>query len=500
MNDVQWVKQYIAFAEPQLERVIIGAQLHTELIGVVRGPMTLTFQVRLLPHCMSKTALDRILKLDDVIAGALDLDTVRLQRVSGAIHIEVPLPASVCYTPPGPELARHTKGTEVCVGIDAFRQPVRLDLRQHSAVLWVGPTRSGKTQSMKSVLYALLAKGEPTQFIVLSQKTEDWEPFLTSAACLGMASHADEVLAVAAWAEQLLDERARTKVKTPRIILVADDLINLLKIAPDTGSALGAIASMGAGLGMHLMIGTQEAGSKRGTGDNSVENNVTARVMYRIANAQAAARSAGQGGVGISGLSGQKGDALFLCHGETTRMATGYLKDDWLAKLPQQAVAPAVAPWLRPASKTTHNHPQPAATSRNQPVVEMGGVPRDGYAEQFDTPPVTVVVQPVATTGTLFPIGRRALTDVEAQAVQAMFAAEQSQNAIVTTVYGNKDGKTVEWIREARQRQLANASATPAAAPTTATGNALADLLKQDVKIDWERTAQAYGANQGKAI
>jgi DNA segregation ATPase FtsK/SpoIIIE-like protein len=150
MNDVEWVRQYVAFAEPQLERIIVGAKLHAALTNVIRGPMTLTFQIRLQPHCLSKQNLDRVLGLGDVIASALDAEAVRMQRDSGTINIEVPLPPSVCVTPPGVQLARHTKDATVCIGIDSYKQPVFLDLRQHGAILWVGPTRSGKTQSMKS--------------------------------------------------------------------------------------------------------------------------------------------------------------------------------------------------------------------------------------------------------------------------------------------------------------------------------------------------------------
>lgn len=491
MNDVEWVRQYVAFAEPQLERIIVGAKLHAALTNVIRGPMTLTFQIRLQPHCLSKQNLDRVLGLGDVIASALDAEAVRMQRDSGTINIEVPLPPTVCVTPPGIQLARHTKDTNICVGIDSYKQPVFLDLRQHGAILWVGPTRSGKTQSMKSILYAMLRNGEPIQFAILSQKIEDWEPFVNLEACLGLASHADEVLAVAAWAEALLDERARTKQKTPRTILITDDLINLLKIAPDMGSAMGAIASMGAGLGMHLMIGTQEAGSKRGTGDTSVENNVTAKIMYRIANAQAAARSAGQGGIGLHNLSGTKGDAIFVCHNDKKRIATGYLQDEWLHKLPQATVVPAVAPWLRPTRTTGKNQSQPPETSCNRPVVEMEGVTREGYATPIDTPTPQQRTQPVVATTPVFPefpVARRPLTDQEAAVVQEMFGAGQSQNSIIEEVYGNKDGKTMLWIKEAKERNLSSINTANIAAddqqPTSAT---LAALLKAGT-INWNET------------
>jgi hypothetical protein len=123
----------------------------------------------------------------------------------------------------------------------------------------------------------------------------------------------------------------------------------------------------------------------------------------------------------------------------------------------------------------------------------MKGVTREGYAAPIDTPRVQPQPQPQPVAPTqpefpTFPVARRALTDQEAAVVQEMFAAGQSQNSIIEEVYGNKDGKTMQWIKEAKERNLPTLNVTDIAIdeqPVTST--TLAALLKTGT-INWDET------------
>ena len=66
-------------------------------------------------------------------------------------------------------------------------------------------------------------------------------------------------------AGSVLPGRAPGARHLPVLLVVVDDLLNLLERAPQVAGPLAEIASMSAGLGVHLLAGTQEAGSKRGT-------------------------------------------------------------------------------------------------------------------------------------------------------------------------------------------------------------------------------------------
>ena len=133
-------------------------------------------------------------------------------------------------------------------------------------------------------------------------------------------------------------------IRSPAVVIVIDDLLNLLKRVPEIASAIGEIASMGGGCGIFQLLGTQDAGSKRGTGGMDVEANITARIVYRSSSASAAARATGQGSVGVDQLSGHKGDGLLIIDDRTRRIATAFMDDALLSKLPRGQVV--TSPWL----------------------------------------------------------------------------------------------------------------------------------------------------------
>lgn len=493
-----WVRQYAEWCADRIEEVIVGEKLHAQLLRVIRGPITITFQMRLLSQSMTQQAITRLLSLGRVMGQALQTSSVRIHESNtGSIEIEVPLSEFARKTPSARFLAQQTSGAQICIGVDSCRQPVHIDVKQHGAMLWVGPSRSGKTQSMKSTLYALLADDRNTtvRFVVFAQKLEDWESFASARGCWGIYSNASQAMKVVDWTTRELELRGREKRRRPAVIIIADDLINLLKSEPEMGEPLGAIASMGAGLGMHLFVGTQEAGSKRGTGDNSVENNVTARIVYRIANAQAASRSAGQGKLGIEALSGGKGDGLFISHGDKRRIATGYVSDDWIARLPQGDGE--VAPWDQPLKlpklpETGQNWQKPGQPAAN-------GVSKVPHAAENSGSDIYTPVVPVAQPEPVlanFPIKRRPLDANERKAVRQMYANGMSKNRILDVVYASeegkrgKDGTTFRWLNEALS-EPDSIDSVPDVVSQPEKGQQVLRMLMDENMIDWRATGKA---------
>jgi DNA segregation ATPase FtsK/SpoIIIE-like protein len=230
----------------------------------------------------------------------LQVEGVRITDGAGGILVEVasPRPSS----PTALDLAQATRGLTVAVGLDQWRRPVVVNLRDNPALLFVGPTRRGKTSAMKGAAYALASRNRPADvgFVVLSQKREDWTIFEPASACFGLVSDPADVVDVLQWAAgDLLQKRAKEGGSKPAFVFVVDDLVNLLKRRPDVADPLGEIASMGGGLGLFLFVGTHDAGSKRGTGGADVEANITARVVFKSSSATTAARAAGAGGLGV---------------------------------------------------------------------------------------------------------------------------------------------------------------------------------------------------------
>lgn len=446
------MRRWIAWAERRIGRIVISEGLHVGLAQVTQGPLTVTFRLRLLKP--SRTALKTLLALGPTFAQSLQVDAVRVTDTARGVLIEAPSPVS--RTPTAAMLAKRSSGLSVAVGLDQWRKPARVTLSDHPSLLFVGPTRRGKTQAMKSTLWAL-AQGLPIsrfQYVIFSQKRADWHAFDGAAGCLGIISDPDEAHRVAdAVASQVLAERAARGVSSPALVLVFDDLINLLQRAPEIADPMGEIASMGGGVGIYQLIGTQDAGSKRGTGGGNVEANITARVVYRAANASSAARAAGAGGLGIDSLSGHKGDGLLILDGHVTRIATGYADDRLITQLPGGA---PVAPWMAMGPVTTgyeagyeagdelvisdaHNRLSPVITSDPPPADDV-------FASQM--PHVGAVAFPLGE-GRPLNSAERALVRKLARESQYQHAGKPSINRLCAAVYGSKNAERAQWIKSA---------------------------------------------------
>lgn len=361
------MNRYFAWIEKKLQELVVREGLECGLVRMKRGPLVITLQLRLINP--TQRDLQKLMKLGPALAQLLQVETVRIADSAQGVLVEVPSPKPL--TPNGALLARHTRSLAVAVGVDAAARPVLVNLEDHGALFWVGPSRRGKTQAMKSALYALLRENAGRlQFIIVASPAKvqnDWGVFATVAGCLGIASSKAEIEAAMNWLVQAMTN-GTTYAQAIHIILVVDDLPAILKAVPQITGALGDIAGMGAGLGVHLLVGTQGAGSKNTSGGTEIENNVTARILYRPSTTRTGSQSAGTGGLALHQLSSAKGDALALIDGHAIRIATAWISDRDIALLQSGAAA---YPW-RPEKRQSkpENQAEPAnprdETSLNQ--------------------------------------------------------------------------------------------------------------------------------------
>jgi len=436
------IRQYAAWAEKQIARLVVSEGLAVGLLGVTQGPMVLTYRVRLLQPAPG--SLRKLLSLGPALSQALQSPGVRVSEQPGHIAIEVPSP--VKRTPSASELARASKGLSVAVGMDAQRRPVRVNLQGHGALFWIGPSRRGKTQSMKSTLYALAARnGGRVRYVILSQKRSDWQSFEGAAGCLGLVSKPAEALDVLTWASNLLQARAESGHGAGiALVIVADDLLNMLSREPGLSEPLSEISSQGAGLSVHLLAGTQEAGSKRGTGGAGVENNATARILFRTSSATAAARATGQGAEGLQALSGAKGDALLLLDGEPVRIATGLADDREILQLKQSAGRGR--PWARVSPVSPVRRDAPHVNSAGAENGDTWGPGANG--DQSDS----------AVTGDGSPVLEgEPVTDEDRALVRRVYAQIGSKNGACRALWGYKNAKTYGWLSTALESEPADA-------------------------------------------
>jgi len=122
-------------------------------------------------------------------------------------------------------------------------------------------------------------------------------------------------------------------------------------------------------------------GARDVSGGVGVEDNLTARVVYRTASNHAASRATGAGAEDITQLSDAPGDGLLLAGKTAARVATLFIDDDAVSRgLPRMAeIPPAIVEAMRPRKITTA---LPRVTNRVLNAEEVAQVKE--YISQFE--------------------------------------------------------------------------------------------------------------------
>ena len=474
----QWV-------EGRLASVAVNEKLHLRVTEVTRGPMTVTFTVRLLQP--SPAALRRLETMGPAFAQALQVETVRISATAAGVEIEVPSPAP--KTPSASWLMDYTNGTRVALGMDSRRRPVTVELEDYPSLLFVGPPRRGKTEAMKSAVYAMLEDWPVDDLrVVIVGRVRDWNGFQDYPNVVDIIGDHAIALQAVEWLRLELERRnTQAQIDGPSWLLVVDDLPFVLKSVPDIAGPMGSIASAGGAVSIYQFAATHYAGSKSGTGGGAFEETVVARVIYRMSSNASAARSAGAGGTGIEQLSTNKGDALLVLGQETKRLATAYMPEKFSRGthlgVGEGGGSRNRLPWrdnntLSPENQAEpgQNHQEPGRTTKNRAEPGMGTPPATGHAAPIEGGRPSAVLggsarlQPVLPGSGIDELVERlrsALPDALPDAGGALLSSDippspveracirflherlGSKNKTVKAVYGGKNGTRMNYVNMA---------------------------------------------------
>lgn len=439
-DSAQQIIRWIAWAERSLASLIISEGLHVGMAQAIQGPMTLTFRLRLLQP--SKAGLAKLLALGPAVQQALQVSSVRITGTEAGILIEVPSPYP--KTPAAELLAKHSRGIELAIGLNSMRRAVLLDFGRWPHLLAVGPSGRGKSQAMRSLLFALASRNSPGRacFLIMAKKQEDWRAFQPSANCLALLTDPREQELALAWlAGDLLQRRAEQGLRWPAIFLVADDLINLQARASLTGG-LEELASMGRAAGIHLLISSQTTG-KVGGFTQAIEQNLTARLIFGAGDSAAGARHAGQGGLQIEEIGIAPGDALLLLDGQPQRLATGLCHDREIALLPPGDIP---APWLQ-------NRPEQQKQGRTAQNREEGHFLTARPAEDRGREGTEQAPEQASQNSSLLDASRP--PDPEERAwLRHLYQETGSKKQAILRAYGRYNGIVFGYLREALEEEL----------------------------------------------
>jgi len=377
------VNFYGAQYDPDVLREIVSIELraHGLNMAVVR-PKSLPQTWALLARGAFGTKPAVVKALADSIAEKAGVDAASIHQTRAGLVIVLAKPAELRRTMESAELLRAVLASgrplgrlAVPVGLSILGEPVLLDLADpvspHAAIL--GATGSGKSELARWLLYWLAYRNGPAvQLLAYSPKPDYADLY----GCASMAhpplQSPGEALRLLAWLVSELDRRMAAGDAEPPIVAMFDEVPTLLAVAPGADDLLARIAAAGRAVGIHLLLGSQQAG-KDAAGDAMA--NMPARLVGRVASGTLAFVTSGKSGTESDKLLG-RGDFLLVRHDAVRLQAPLLSADDW-ERLPYV---------MEPAELEL-----PTAADFSQPAARRGGsgwnasaIDRDAVAAAFE--------------------------------------------------------------------------------------------------------------------
>ncbi|MGD1997158.1 MAG: DNA translocase FtsK [Anaerolineae bacterium] len=280
---------------------------------------------------------EKIERLDGALAVAAGVSTCRVSRGRGFLLIEIPKPPEERKALRAKRLLRFRSDNpwRVPLGVSTVGEVVWLDLsdeRTCHAVLG-GTTGSGKTNLLHWALFRLLAQTPPRQLglLLMDPKGYELQPFAQARHLIHPPEYrSDEILKVLLWIEETMAQRSREHVTQPRILLVIDEVRELVEREGRVERILASIAQIGRGLGIHLLVTTQQPGAKA-LGD--ALPNFPVRLLGRVASATLSYGAAGRARSQANMLLG-RGDFLLLTQDYELRFQAPLMDAGLLETLP----------------------------------------------------------------------------------------------------------------------------------------------------------------------
>lgn len=292
-----------------------------------------------------------------------------------------------------------------------------LDLERDYHTLVAAMSGAGKSTLMRMMLLTLLANTSPEQLqvVVVDLKNDDFPVFRTMPQVITFAGDPASAAGAVAMVDAELRRRIETGARTPRLLLLIDELAQL-RTDRATMSRIADILNMGRAMAMNVWAGTQYPNKETITTEINVA--FTTRLVGRVDGPNAATVATKRAASGAH-LLAVPGD--FLRIDADVRRIKAY-------NLSQSETAEQIAFWRKRWASS-----QPAA-------------------------PLLAVAPPTPTAPTIDP----RLAEIAA-IIAPLLEDGASQNEMIRAVFGlgaNTGGSNLAWIKRARAHLHATTTTT----------------------------------------
>ncbi|MEO8082538.1 MAG: DNA translocase FtsK [Ardenticatenales bacterium] len=357
----------LAHPAASLASALAEAGVRAHQIDARRGPRLASFDISL-----GGADIDRVLRMGRQIAHALQVRSVRVAESKAGVAVEAPLPAHLWL----PLTARQCipgqpVPLEVGIGRDARGSLVRFRFGGTTPHMGVwGGSQCGKSEAVRNIVYQLAMTHGPAELpmVLIDGKNRGLVPFARLPHLLApLATTPEDGARLIAGLVRELDVRRDdpSRVREGAILLVVVD--EAAEFTGAAGDGLCRVASMGAELGIRLLVSSQHPTT--GAVQRLVTANLGARLVGKCNDDPAARLCMGGRSEAPRSLEG-KGDFLLVTGDEdqARRVQVGMVTDDEYAMLPVGHPGPIPAPHPAP-------HPEAADVARVAAMWDGGGMP-----------------------------------------------------------------------------------------------------------------------------
>jgi S-DNA-T family DNA segregation ATPase FtsK/SpoIIIE len=325
----------VDFTAALIQMALSQHRLEAIVTPLFDGPQVETYQVALSVGGQP----EKVERLAGALAMVAGVATCRIARANGRLLIEVPKPKGERKTLLAKRFLDVQRPTplHVPLGIGTTSLVVWYDLTDERMCHLVlgGTTRSGKTNALHWLLTCLL-KQNPLgrlRLLLADPKRRELTHFALSRHLLHpVMCDLTEIVKALLWLQDTMTERAVEGVAQPCILMVIDEVRQLMRRERRVQNLLSSIAEMGAGVGIHLIVATQQPGAKA-LGEALV--NFPARLLGRVASATLTYGAAGRARSQAETLLG-RGDMLLIAEGGVMhRVQVPLVSEAELANIPR---------------------------------------------------------------------------------------------------------------------------------------------------------------------
>jgi S-DNA-T family DNA segregation ATPase FtsK/SpoIIIE len=328
-------REELEWKSDQIEQCFQSHSLAVRVTGGIVLPRWVRFNLSL----GMGVRLEKVRRLAEDLALALNVDICRVSRQAGSVAVEIPRtdPQPIRLLPLQRRL-RKEKALPFCtaaLGLADNGAPllVRLTSPQVAHLLVVGTTGSGKTSLVRTIIASLAMNHRRSQlnFVLIDPKRRAFGPL----AGLPHLAHPvvvkpDQAGETLARLVKLMLERDQENISTPHLVVVIDEIADLFMTNPDARESFTRLAQRGREAGIHLVACTQKPTV---TVMNSLAKaNFPVRLVGQVTSPEEAKIATGYAGTKAELLRGP-GQFLAVVGGQVTRFDAAYLDARSLAQV-----------------------------------------------------------------------------------------------------------------------------------------------------------------------